>query len=251
MSEKTKKKSGSYLALDSSGKEPAICLALGDKLVAYQSDGAENNLLAKATQEILSGAGLSVSDLSGIIVSLGPGSFTGLRIGLAFAKGLASAQNIPLIGVDRFSQALRGLADSAQSVPDYLALSMKTGSWYLYQTGREEQRDAVIERIRAVTTEEVLALGGGNQGKELKIGFVDFDPPESFLSQEAGTLSSVRVNSKIEDLLILGCERLSGEQVNPHWEELEPIYAQKSNAELNFDKKNRDKKRQTANDRRS
>lgn len=43
--------------------------------------------------------GMSISQLSGVAVTCGPGSFTGLRVGLAVAKGLALAHNLPLIGV--------------------------------------------------------------------------------------------------------------------------------------------------------
>lgn len=43
--------------------------------------------------------GMTAGDLTGLVVSLGPGSFTGLRIGLGVAKGLALAQKLPLVGV--------------------------------------------------------------------------------------------------------------------------------------------------------
>lgn len=49
--------------------------------------------------EVLRAAGCPVGALGGIAVSSGPGSFTGLRIGMSVAKGLAYAANIPLIGV--------------------------------------------------------------------------------------------------------------------------------------------------------
>lgn len=51
-------------------------------------------------EEIISEAGISLSDLNAIAVSSGPGSYTGLRIGVSAAKGLSFALNIPLISVD-------------------------------------------------------------------------------------------------------------------------------------------------------
>lgn len=51
------------------------------------------------TAEVLAQAGLTMRDVRGIGVSIGPGSFTGLRIGLGFAKGIAFAAGVPLVGV--------------------------------------------------------------------------------------------------------------------------------------------------------
>jgi len=55
--------------------------------------------LAPAIEQALQRAGASVADLQVLAVAIGPGSFTGLRIGLAVAKGLALARGLPFIGV--------------------------------------------------------------------------------------------------------------------------------------------------------
>ena len=51
-------------------------------------------------EAVLVEAGITLNDLSAISVSAGPGSYTGLRIGLSTAKGLCFALNIPLISID-------------------------------------------------------------------------------------------------------------------------------------------------------
>ena len=55
--------------------------------------------LPKAIEAVIKDAGISVEDLDGIAVSIGPGSFTGLRIGLGMAKGLAMGLEKPLVAV--------------------------------------------------------------------------------------------------------------------------------------------------------
>lgn len=56
--------------------------------------------LGPMVQRVFAAAHLSPKDLARVIVTRGPGTFTGLRIGLAFAKGLALARGLPLLGVD-------------------------------------------------------------------------------------------------------------------------------------------------------
>jgi len=93
----------------------AIETATGCGSVALTRGGLQGGrLLAEATAQpekthsrrllgsvdwVLRAAGVSWSDVDGIAISLGPGSFTGLRIGMAAAKGLAFATAVPLIGV--------------------------------------------------------------------------------------------------------------------------------------------------------
>jgi tRNA threonylcarbamoyladenosine biosynthesis protein TsaB len=64
--------------------------------------------------ELLAETGLRVSDLDAVAVSKGPGSFTGLRIGVSTAKGLAYAGTIPLIGIDTTLSMFHGIDETVK-----------------------------------------------------------------------------------------------------------------------------------------
>ena len=90
------------LAIDSSTKVAGLALYNGIHVLnesVWISPDHHTVELAPAVSNAMSKSGVNVSDLGAIAVALGPGSFTGLRIGLALAKGLAMAQHIPLIGI--------------------------------------------------------------------------------------------------------------------------------------------------------
>ena len=94
------------LGIDTAGRRGSIALApmdagsagtaAGDGAAGTLREGGHSSALAPAIERLLASRGLAVTDLGGIAVSAGPGSFTGLRIGLAWAKGAALGAGIPL-----------------------------------------------------------------------------------------------------------------------------------------------------------
>jgi tRNA threonylcarbamoyladenosine biosynthesis protein TsaB len=91
------------LAIDTSTRQASIALyALGRGLLGEQSWFSANRHteeLMPAVSALLKLAGATPADLDAVAVGIGPGSFTGLRVGVAAAKGLALAQGIKLVGV--------------------------------------------------------------------------------------------------------------------------------------------------------
>lgn len=90
------------LNIDTALEIASICLAQDDHVLQLsfntnQKDHAE--WLQTAIKKIFDGSGLSINDLSAVAVTIGPGSYTGLRVGLASTKGLCYALNIPLIAI--------------------------------------------------------------------------------------------------------------------------------------------------------
>ena len=90
------------LALDTSTRNVGVALYDGLRVLGetiWASDGFHTVELAPAVAEALARAGLQMRDLQALAVATGPGSFTGLRIGIALGKGLALARRLPLVGV--------------------------------------------------------------------------------------------------------------------------------------------------------
>lgn len=90
------------LALDTSTRTTGVALYDGTQVLAenlWVSRDYHTVELAPAVAETLAKSGIEASELDALVVALGPGSFTGLRIGLALAKGMALAHHLPLIGV--------------------------------------------------------------------------------------------------------------------------------------------------------
>lgn len=90
------------LGLESSGRTGGVALVdeQGVRVTAMVTSRAlYSQRLLPSVDWALERVGASVNDLKGIAVSLGPGSFTGLRVGLSTAKGLALARNLPVVGV--------------------------------------------------------------------------------------------------------------------------------------------------------
>jgi tRNA threonylcarbamoyladenosine biosynthesis protein TsaB len=100
------------LAIDTCGDACACAVVAEEVMLSAQSlpmQRGHQEALGPLVQRVMADSELDFADLDRIGVTIGPGSFTGLRIGLAFAKGLAFALDIPLVGVG----VLEALAASA------------------------------------------------------------------------------------------------------------------------------------------
>lgn len=95
---------GFILNIETATKNCSVCLAENGKevvLTEYAGEGYSHaEKLHVFIEEALQKAGISFKDLDAIAVSMGPGSYTGLRIGVSAAKGLCYALNIPLLAID-------------------------------------------------------------------------------------------------------------------------------------------------------
>ena len=102
------------LNIETSTKACSVALHKNGELIVCREDVTANfshsEKLLKFISELFSDEKLSISDLDAIAVSMGPGSYTGLRIGISTAKGLCYGLDIPLISISTLKAMSFGMA---------------------------------------------------------------------------------------------------------------------------------------------
>lgn len=107
-----------------------VCSAalFDDGLLVHEKSIAEGNMHAShlhlLIQDIMLVAGIKPNAIKAVAVSKGPGSYTGLRVGVATAKGLCYALNIPLIAINTLQSLTYGFMQSNKVIPNQLFIPM-------------------------------------------------------------------------------------------------------------------------------
>jgi tRNA threonylcarbamoyladenosine biosynthesis protein TsaB len=99
------------LAIDTATRMLSLAIRTEHTLLAEQTWQAPNNhteTLAAATATLLQHTGVTADDLTALAVVAGPGSYTGVRIGVSMAKGLAAARQLPLVSVTTLEALVAG-----------------------------------------------------------------------------------------------------------------------------------------------
>ena len=92
------------LSIDTASSLASVALSRGGEVIAESTWQCQRNHsveLLPAIKRLLADVSESASDLTAVFVSVGPGMYTGLRVGVATAQGLARASGLPLVGVGR------------------------------------------------------------------------------------------------------------------------------------------------------
>lgn len=124
--------------------------------VDEEATGAHTRLLIPAIDRVLAACGLALADLDGLAVSIGPGSFTGLRVGLATMVGFRAVTGLPLAAVP----TLEGLAWNLRGAPEVLCplVTARAGEvyWARYRWTNDETLHALSDE-QVGPVEQVVA----------------------------------------------------------------------------------------------
>jgi tRNA threonylcarbamoyladenosine biosynthesis protein TsaB len=209
------------LAIETSRRETSLALALGGEVLTDEGGGEHASDLLPRLETLLAragvGAGARPLALRTLFVGLGPGSYTGLRVGIAMAHGLARASGATLHGLSSF-EAL-AFAELAMGETAAVVADARAGRAYFARYRRESSGLIVLERPCAVAPEELQArcqgatVVLGHAGVRESLGFEP--PPGVVLREEARPRAAA--------LLALGRARLAQGALAAEGA-LEPLY---------------------------
>lgn len=189
---------GLILAVDTSTRASIVVLGAGAPVAVSRRHVQHRHgaHLLEQVDEVLATAGRTLDHVTALAVGTGPGSFTGLRVGLATVKTVAYARDLPLVGV-MSSDALR-LAAAGRGAPAEAAVVLPAGArdHYLARAGADPVLLAPGELAEALAGAPVLA--------------VDLD--EGSLGEEAARLGSAAVEGLPGALLELARARLEAHE---------------------------------------
>jgi len=210
-----------------------------DILIEYTINGLKkkhSSILVPAIKNLLKTIDLKIEEINGIAVSVGPGSFTGLRIGLSVAKGLCYARSLPILGIP----TLEAIAFPLKEIPYLICpvLESKKDEIYdvVFRGGDSLHRvmDYKCEDIQSLLArlsllkEKIIFLGDGIKKYQ--------DNIKEKIGKNALFIDSQLNLPVASNVAFLGLNKLKKEEEDDV-STLSPFYLRKSEAEIIWEKK--------------
>lgn len=232
------------LAMDTATMVSSVAVTTEDRVLAEltaETRFTHSETLVANIEEVLRLADVKREDLSAVAVSLGPGSFTGLRIGLAAAKAIAYALSIPLVGVPTLEVLAAAFPSPGAVVAPLIDAQKGNGYFALYrftETGLICEKDVCVaspeEIADAIANEESPVTLAGDFARKLMQKGVE-------LPKNASLAPITHIMPRAALVAARAIVRLkNGEGKSPM--ELEPIYVRRSEAEVLWEKRHKEDK---------
>jgi tRNA threonylcarbamoyl adenosine modification protein YeaZ len=160
------------LAFDTSAAHCAAAVLSGDRAVTRVERMATGQAerLVPMLQELLALAGATWADIGLIAVGCGPGNFTGIRIGVALARGRALGLGVPAVGVTGFDALAGGSGEDAPAESRPLSIPAPRGQFYVQHPGQPaaiaETEPAGAQRVTEMDLDRfIVALARAGRAK--------------------------------------------------------------------------------------
>lgn len=170
------------LNFDTSTEICSVNLAKNGKILFIRESSEEKSHASSLTvfiEQILGEANITVSQLDAVAVSMGPGSYTGLRIGVSTAKGLCYGSNVPFIAISTLqamamqlsnnTKLLKGLSDNIWFCPmiDARRMEVYTAFYDLQNTEQRKISAEILddESFQSILNERIVLFFGNGSAK--------------------------------------------------------------------------------------
>lgn len=223
------------LGIDSSVPQGSVALLQNDHIIAETSlnngSGNHSDSLLRMVDEVLSGAGYSLEDVDGFGVTTGPGSFTGLRVGVSLVKGFVLVRKKPFMGIGTLEAVSACAESTGHQVCAILDARKKEVYCALFNYESDKLKRSTPDRVIApeelceMISEPTVFIGSGLEAYgeyfSNRLGSL-------FIDNSLATRHSVAASAALLARPYL--------QNNPCFDlgELKIKYVRKSDAELNY-----------------
>ncbi|MBE6084489.1 MAG: tRNA (adenosine(37)-N6)-threonylcarbamoyltransferase complex dimerization subunit type 1 TsaB [Selenomonas ruminantium] len=237
----------SILAIDTATQVSSVAVLKEGRLLAeltMQGKLTHSETLLPHIEQVLEMAAVAKEELTGIAVSNGPGSFTGLRIGLAAAKAMSYVLGIPLVGVSTLQALAYQLP--APGIRIMCLLDAQKGNAYVESYRWENNSLQVVDSVQVAKITDIVAACANMNEQIILLG-------DAVQKKVAGKLElpanvSVApphiVMPRAACVAMLGQAKLmAGETDNVM--DLEPVYIRRSEAEVLWEKRHLEEARAT------
>ena len=224
------------LAVETATAWQSVALLSGERVLAcceQEAAGSHARLLLPAIDHVFSTSGLIPSKLDGLVVSIGPGSFTGLRVGLSTVLGIRTVLQLPLVAVPTLEGMAWNLRGAAMPVCPVINSRRGEVYWALFQwRGKNDLERLVPEQVGMPETlakqlsGPVVMYGEGWEREKATIR-------TSAVGTVIITEAPERIRPSAVSVGLAGLLRLSrGERADVG---ISPLYVQRPEAELKYE----------------
>ena len=227
------------LGLDTSSNATSIAVIEDNKLICeytVNTKTTHSQKLMPMIENMLKISEINVNDMDMISICQGPGSFTGLRIGMATAKALSHVNNLPIVGVNSL-ELLAGNMDLSDkkicSILDAQRTQVYMGQYKFENNKLVEIKsvdvveiDELLEELKS-SNEEWILVGEAVYKYEDKIKEIEniCVPAPSHNVNKASSLCTIAMNKYDQNIDVYDCYTIN------------PVYIRKSQAEVQYDEK--------------
>lgn len=226
------------LAVETATTWQSVAILEDDRILAtheQEAGGVQGSLLLPAIDRLFTQAGLQLGDLDGLACSIGPGSFTGIRVGIATCLGLRAATGLPLALVPTLEAMARSL--EAAPVPVCPLLVSRRGEvyWAIFRRAGDGRLDRMVdeqvgtpEAFARSLTEPTVVFGDGWSSMESEIrAALPASVPVTVGPRDVFKPSALHVAR-------MGLERLRRGEIAGKL--VLPLYVQRTEAEIQYER---------------